>query len=206
MSAVGTRKKGSPGNLACGAYKLYGTKGCTNHFIDYDILCRIVLSGIRESVQISGQEEQEILERAQKCLEKQNTGRDRKQELSTLEKRLCELDRLIEKLYEDHVEGLLSEERMKKMLRKYERENSEISLRIEGLRADAGAEKREDNTMEQLRKVLHSFTEPEKLSRELLFHFIDCIEIGQGIFRETEQGRIKEQTVRIYFRFGRDIS
>ncbi len=66
--------------------------------------------------------------------------------------------------------------------------------------------RKKEDAMEQLRKMLHGFTEPEELSRELLFHFIDHIEIGQGSFRETEQGRIKEQTVRIYFRFGRDIS
>jgi site-specific DNA recombinase len=205
MSIVGTRKKDASGNLACGAYKLYGTKGCTNHFMDYDTLCRIVLTAIQKSVRISEQEEREILEHARKYLEKQNIQTDRIQELSALKKRLHELDRLIEKLYEDHVEGLLSEERMKKLLRRYESENREVSFKMEVLRRDTGTEKKED-AMEQLRKMLHGFTEPEELSRELLFHFIDHIEIGQGSFRETEQGRIKEQTVRIYFRFGRDIS
>ena len=120
MSIVGTRKRDASGNLACGAYKLYGTKGCTNHFMDYDTLCRIVLTAIQKSVRISEQEEREILEHARKYLEQQNIQTDRIQELSALKKRLHELDRLIEKLYEDHVEGLLSEERMKKLLRRYE--------------------------------------------------------------------------------------
>ena len=205
MSAVGTRKKDSSANLACGAYKLYGTKACTNHFMDYDTLCSIVLSAIRESVSISRQEEYEILERAEKYLEKQNAKTDRKKQISLLERRCRELDRLIEKLYEDHVEGVLGEERMKKLLSRYEGENHEISVKIESLKTNVSIERKED-TIEQLKKVLRGFTEPEKLSRELLFHFIDRIEIGQGSYRETEFGRIKKQSVRIYFRFRKIIS
>ncbi len=170
MSIVGTRKKDASGNLACGAYKLYGTKGCTNHFMDYDTLCRIVLTAIQKSVRISEQEEREILEHARKYLEKQNIQTDRIQELSALKKRLHELDRLIEKLYEDHVEGLLSEERMKKLLRRYESENREVSFKMEVLRRDTGTEKKED-AMEQLRKMLHGFTEPGGIIQGAAFSF-----------------------------------
>ena len=61
---------------------------------------------------------------AEKYLEKQNAKTDRKKQISLLERRCRELDRLIEKLYEDHVEGVLGEERMKKLLsRSIEGEN-----------------------------------------------------------------------------------
>ena len=153
---------------------------------------------------ISRQEEYEILER-EKYLEKQNAKTDRKKQISLLERRCRELDRLIEKLYEDHVEGVLGEERMKKLLSRYEGENHEISVKIKSLKTNVSNERKED-TIEQLKKVLRGFTEPEKLSRELLFHFIDRIEIGQGSYRETEFGRIKKQSVRIYFRFRKIIS
>ena len=78
-------------------------------------------------------------------------------------------------------------------------------MKIESLKTNVSIERKED-TIEQLKKVLRGFTEPEELSRELLFHFIDRIEIGQGSYRETEFGRIKKQSVRIYFRFGKIIS
>ena len=103
------------------------------------------------------------------------------------------------------MEGVLGEERMKKLLSRYEGENHEISVKIESLKTNVSNERKED-TIEQLKKVLRGFTEPEELSRELLFHFIDRIEIGQGSYRETEFGRIKKQSVRIYFRFRKIIS
>ncbi|MCA5960821.1 hypothetical protein LC724_10910 [Blautia sp. RD014234] len=52
--------------------------------MDYDTLCRIVLTAIQKSVRISEQEEREILEHARKYLEKQNIQTDRIQELSAL--------------------------------------------------------------------------------------------------------------------------
>jgi site-specific DNA recombinase len=48
MSTVSTRKKGSPADLACGGYKLRGSRECSNHFIDYNHLCRIVLDTVSE--------------------------------------------------------------------------------------------------------------------------------------------------------------
>ena len=42
------RKKGSPADLACGGYKLRGSRECSNHFIDYNHLCRIVLDTVSE--------------------------------------------------------------------------------------------------------------------------------------------------------------
>ena len=44
-------------------------------------------------------------------------------------------------------------------------------------------------------------TTPKELTAELLFRLIDRIEIGQGVYEKTEQGRKKAQTVQIYFRF-----
>ena len=85
------------------------------------------------------------------------------------------------------MEGLLSEERMKKLLRRYESENREVSFKMEVLRRDTGTEKKED-AMEQLRKMLHGFTEPEELSRELLFHFIDHIEMGREVSGKRNRG------------------
>lgn len=53
MSTVGTRKKGSVANLACGAYKLRGASACTNHFISYEALYQCVLETVRRYVCLS---------------------------------------------------------------------------------------------------------------------------------------------------------
>ncbi|MCD2492031.1 recombinase family protein [Lacrimispora sp. NSJ-141] len=45
------------------------------------------------------------------------------------------------------------------------------------------------------------FSEPAELTQDLLYHLIDHIEIGQGRFDKTPGGRVKFQTVKIFFRF-----
>ena len=63
---------------------------------------------------------------------------------------------------------------MKKLLSRYEGENHEISVKIESLKTNVSIERKED-TIEQLKKVLRGFTEPEELSRELLFTLLTVL-------------------------------
>ncbi|MDD4699815.1 MAG: recombinase family protein [Oscillospiraceae bacterium] len=200
MSTVGTRKKGATANLACGGYKLYGSKECSNHFIDYDTLYEIVLSSIRELVQLSEQDETGVLDAVQIQVKKQNTQSNKINEITSLKKRSRELDALIEKLYEDNVQGLLSTERMNKMLQKYEAESREIAEQLE--------QKEKENKlietvspMDKLKKLLDGYINPTELSSELLYRLIDHIEIGQGTYQKSEHGKVKNQTVKFFFRF-----
>lgn len=200
MSAVGTRKKGATANLTCGGYKFYGSSECSNHFIDYDTLYEIVLSFIRELVQLSEQDETEILQEVQNRVQKQNAQENKQKAISTLKKRSRELDALIEKLYEDHVQGLLDTERMKRMLQKYESESTGISKQLEIIEKESGIREK-DNPFGKLKKLLDRYTNPTELSPELLYRLIDHIEIGQGTYQESENGNIKSQTVKIFFRY-----
>lgn len=200
MSTVGTRKKGAAANLACGGYKLYGSGECSNHFIDYDTLYEIVLSSIKELVRLSSQDEQEILDRVQKQVKRQETRVDNQREITTLKKRNREIDMLIEKLYEDNIEGILSAERMKKLLQKYEVESQEVIEEIKSLEQE-NHPKKQDNSMNKLKKLLHDFTEPTELTQDMIYRLIDHIEISQGNYQKTDNGKVKHQTVKIYFRF-----
>ena len=56
-------------------------------------------------------------------------------------------------------------------------------------------------TYEQFYKLVKEYTDVEALDPELLFKLIEKIEIGQGFYQKTETGRVKVQTVKIWFRF-----
>jgi len=204
MSAVGTRKKGSPANLACGGYKLYGSEECSNHFIDYNTLYDIVLDSIRERVRLSKKEQDEILKCLQEELSAKINDPDRKRKLANLKAKGQELDKTIERLYEDHVQGVLSGDRFTKLLDKYENESKDIAAKIQILDMDADLKQQSAKLQEshkKLRARLMSFTNVKELSIDTLFQLIDRIEIEQGYFEKTEHGRVKHQTVKIYFRF-----
>ena len=202
MSATGTRKKGSPANLTCGGYKLYGADECSNHFIDYNVLYEIVLTSLKEQLCISRGERAAILDNAQKhplFIVKQQ---DHRKELGSIKKRLRELEKIIGKLYEDNAAGRLNNARMNKLLPKYEQEAEALEKRMDAIEMEKAAPvPLEQISREKLDKLLCQFTDVTELTPKLLFKLIDHIEIGQGHYEKGAHGRVKHQTVKIFYRF-----
>lgn len=202
MSATGTRKKGSPANLTCGGYKLYGADECSNHFIDYNVLYEIVLTSLKEQLCISRGERAAILDNAQKhplFIVKQQ---DHRKELGSIKKRLRELEKIIGKLYEDNAAGRLNNARMNKLLPKYEQEAEALENRMDAIEMEKAASvPLEQTSREKLDKLLCQFTDVTELTPKLLFKLIDHIEIGQGHYEKGAHGRVKHQTVKIFYRF-----
>ena len=202
MSATGTRKKGSPANLTCGGYKLYGADQCSNHFIDYNVLYEIVLTSLKEQLCISRGERAAILDNAQKhplFIVKQQ---DHRKELGSIKKRLRELEKIIGKLYEDNAAGRLNNARMNKLLPKYEQEAEALEKRMDAIEMEKAAPvPLEQISREKLDKLLCQFTDVTELTPKLLFKLIDHIEIGQGHYEKGAHGRVKHQTVKIFYRF-----
>ena len=202
MSATGTRKKGSPANLTCGGYKLYGADECSNHFIDYNVLYEIVLTSLKEQLCISRGERAAILDNAQKhplFIVKQQ---DHRKELGSIKKRLRELEKIIGKLYEDNAAGRLNNARMNKLLPKYEQEAEALENRMDAIEMEKAAPvPLEQTSREKLDKLLCQFTDVTELTPKLLFKLIDHIEIGQGHYEKGAHGRVKHQTVKIFYRF-----
>lgn len=207
MSATGTRKKGSPANLVCGSYKLCGSSKCSNHFIDYNVLYEIILTSLKEKLAISLEEQKSILDEVQgfqqsAAKRQQKSGKD-----SGLKKRLRELDRMIEKLYEDNASGRLSDERMQKLLLKYEQEAKTLERGITGLEASASLPcPTAQASREKIEMFLKQIIDLRELTPNLLFKFVDRIEISQGRYKKNEHGRLKHQTVNIYYRFQTDAT
>ena len=202
MSATGTRKKGSPASLTCGGYKLYGADECSNHFIDYNVLYEIVLTSLKEQLCISRGERAAILDNAQKhplFIVKQQ---DHRKELGSIKKRLRELEKIIGKLYEDNAAGRLNNARMNKLLPKYEQEAEALENRMDAIEMEKAASvPLEQTSREKLDKLLCQFTDVTELTPKLLFKLIDHIEIGQGHYEKGAHGRVKHQTVKIFYRF-----
>ena len=202
MSATGTRKKGSPANLTCSGYKLYGAEECSNHFIDYNVLYEIVQASLREQLAISREERTAILENAQKKQAASAGRQERSKEISGIKKRLRELEGIIAKLYEDNAAGRLGDARMTKLLPKYEQEAETLEQRMAALQNEnAAPEPSLQEARKKLDKLLRQITDVTELTPKLLFKLVDHIEIGQGYYERGEHGKVKHQTVKIFYRF-----
>lgn len=201
MSATGTRKKGAIANLVCGGYKLYGSSECSNHAIDYKTLYHIVLEAIQAEIALSAEERRKLVEDLYQSKQSREAEHDRDREITALQRREKELDGIVEKLYDDHLSGLISDSRLRKLLEKYEGEAEMVQKQLAALEKPPQSTPNLRQAYEQFYRLVKEYTDVETLDPELLFKLIEKIEIGQGFYQKTETGRVKVQTVKIWFRF-----
>ena len=110
MTTAPTRKKGSTYNLCCGAYKSYGADECSSHFIDYDLLYKVVKDELQALLRLTTEDKQEILDGLNRWENKREKGRwDQREGLQKKEKRAQEVDALIKKAFELFALGKQSE-------------------------------------------------------------------------------------------------
>lgn len=113
-------------------------KTCTAHFIRAVVLEKLVLEHLQRTVQYVREYENEFV---QSMGEK--SAADRRKEisakrrgLSQAQRRMEELDRLFQRLYEDNVSGKISDERFTKLSGGYEAEQKELQEKVAILQAE----------------------------------------------------------------------
>ena len=200
MSTVGTRKKGSVANLACGAYKLRGSSACTNHFISYEALYQCVLEAVRRYVCLSEEECDALFERLNRRLHlderRQEAGRERER----LDQELKRTQRLVAQLYEDRIAGRIGETTFYPLLEKYEQKTAQLQAQMDALQPDTDEDSLRQQ-QERLRAIIRRYQDIDELTPSLLFELIERIEVGQGTYEQTEKGKGKRQKIVIHFRF-----
>lgn len=98
-----------------------------------------------------------------------------KRQLEKQERRIKELDTIIQRLYEDHVMGKLTVARFTRLSEGYEREQSELEASTESLRALAYSAETEGINIQSFLKIVKKYTEPTELTPLLLHEFVEKI-------------------------------
>ena len=200
MSTVGTRKRGSAANLACGAYKLHGSSACTNHFIRYEALYQCVLDAVRRYVCLTEEECDALFERLNCRLHLDARTDEAGRARARLEKALERTRRLVAQLYEDRTAGRIGETNFYPLLEKFEQQTRDLQTQRDGLPDGDGMDSLQQQQA-RLRAIIRRYADIGELTPALLFALIERIEVGQGTYEKTEKGRAKRQKIRIFFRF-----
>lgn len=201
MSTTGTRKRDAIANLVCGGYKLYGSRECSNHFIDYTVLYEAVLQELRKQINLTQADKDKIVENLRSNVGTAEKEKELKNTIRSLRARSRELDTIIQKLYEDNVSGKIDENRFYKMMQFYEEQQKEIDKRIDSLNSQTNKNNQEE-AFSRFFQELQDITEIKELTTDILHRLVDHIEIGQGRYEVMEDGKkLKHQTVKIYYRF-----
>ena len=145
-------------------------------------------SGFVEKITVSeGKERNKAIKRAET-------------ELSGARFRIDELDRIISRIYEDHVAGKLSDDRFAKMLVGYEAEQADQKTIVNELDVIISEAGEQTANADKFLRLVRLYTEPVELTGEIVREFIEKIVVGRA--EHIGPGhRTKRQKVKIIYNY-----
>ena len=165
-------------HFRCSNYKS-GRGSCTVHFIRDVVLEKIVFEAISSLADFVKCHESVFLYMLAK-----KTNAMRQKEHKRLEqaveqgtKRIVEIDRLIEKVFEQNAIGVLSDERFSKMLQSYEKEQKALTQEVADSRQTLEEAKQKATDLRLLLRTLREMTEINELTPTLVNSLIERIEV-----------------------------
>ena len=162
----------------CSNYK-DGRGKCQIHFIRDVVLERIVLEAVSNLADFVRCYEPVFLY----LLAKKNNAMRQKeyrrleQSVESGEKRIAEIDRLIEKVFEQNAAGILSDERFAIMLRKYEQEQKALTTEVAESRQTLQNAEQKAVDLRLVLRTLREMTDVKELTPTLVNSLIERIEV-----------------------------
>lgn len=162
--------------FVCATYrKIKG--GCSSHQIRNVVIEEALLDDIRRVTAFAKDHEAEFLEMVTKKTKValDRSLRDNKRELEQATQRIRKLDEIIQRLYEDNLEGKISDERFAKMTANYEAEQHTLEQRVTELRASISAEKETALNADHFLTLVRKYTEIPELTAEIIREFVEKV-------------------------------
>ncbi len=194
------KKRGRYTGFSCWVYKNYGKQRCTSHAIGWKTLNTLVLEDIRRNARwakIAERDYAQMLINAKQSQQRQDTERQ-KRELKRVEKRLGELEKISNKLYEDRALEKISEERYQSMMPGYEQERTALLETQKALKETISASEQVYEDVEAFLPLVRQYTDLQELNAHILNELIEKIVVHEK--ERDENGNVTQQ-VDIYYKF-----
>jgi DNA invertase Pin-like site-specific DNA recombinase len=182
----------------CSAHrnKPYGCE-CAGNTISKRIVNRVVLANLREAIAYVKDDEAAFIREAEQTAmcEQDRELAVKKDTLARSERRVTELDNIIMRLYEDNINGKLTDERFIKMSCDYEREQDNLKAMCEELCEDVKQQEKTRYNTKSFIAEAKKYTDIQELDATILREFIERIEISH------KDKATKTRQVRIVYNF-----
>ena len=190
--------EGKQDHYVCSAYKS-GRGECSCHYIREDVLRDIVLERIRavtayvrENAEGFQEEWMQSTRKAQDSSIQQN-----RKQLAQAKKRLEDIDKLISRLYEDHVLGTLSDDRYQKMMAGYEEEQERLKTEITVMEELIDQQREDSDNYDRFAALVEKYVDIPELTITIVNEFVKKIIVHEA---DKSSGH-RRQTVEIIFNF-----
>ena len=181
----------------CSNYKNNSTKSCTSHNIKDYVLRDLVLDNIKKAISyISSFEDLFIQNKLDASLEeKRKENNTNKKLLSQYEKRVKDIDTLIQHIYEDNISGKITDDRFATLSVNYEKEQKELKEKINELTITLDENKQEEIDLTTFIGKVRKYTNIKELTPEIINELIDKI----LVYQQTKLNGKKYQQIDIYY-------
>lgn len=165
-------------HFRCSNYKS-GRGECTVHYIRDVVLEKIVFEAISSLADFVKCHESVFLYMLAKKTNAMRQKEHKRLELAVKQgtKRIAEIDRLIEKVFEQNASGILSDERFSKMLQGYEKEQKALTQEVADSRQTLEEAKQKATDLRLLLRTLREMTEINELTSTFVNSLIERIEV-----------------------------
>ena len=169
--------------------------GCTNHSIKNTVVETLLLEGIRGMTAYVRDHEDEFVKLVmqRRKAEIDRSLRESKRDLEQAQARIRKLDALIQRLYEDNVEGKISDERFAKLTTSYETEQKTLEGHVIELQTRIATEQGNTINVQRFLALVRKYTDIQELTAEIIREFVEKVVIHQA---EKIDGR-RVQKIRI---------
>ena len=193
-----TYKDDSQNHFVCSNYKS-NTGSCKIHYIREQVLYRIVLETIRQTLSYVRMFRKDFkLEMLAQDEESRKAELAEKQKaLSGAKKRMEDLDRIIQHIYEDNVLGKLSDSRYLKLSRQYEKEQAEIEQLAAVLEREIETQAGQVSDVNEFLKLVDKYLDIPELDAAILNELVSRIVVHSPA---RENGR-KQVRIDLYFTY-----
>ena len=193
-------KKGRYKNFSCWVYKNYGKERCTSHAIGWVTMQQLVLEDIRRNAKAAKLAKQQYMEMlvTAKCEQQKRDTEKSCRELKSVRKRLVELEKILNKLYEDLALERITGSRYQAMAPRYEAEQD--GLRVKETALSQAVEQAVDtySRIEEFVPIISKYTDITELNTYILNELIERIVVHE---KTVDEDGSKSQRVDIYYKF-----
>ena len=126
----------------CSTYRKYGAKACDSHNLEARVLHEAVFADIQAHAKAAVSNREALVKKIanQMHLRVSSDRAQHKRDLKQCKARIAEIEDLYAKLYEDVSKGLLPEKRFQMLADRYDKEQAELTEKIEQYEREGRAE------------------------------------------------------------------
>ena len=187
----GKKKRRDPPHFMCSSYSK-NPDTCTSHYIGERTLTKLVIESMRRVfLNIQAFEKEFVRKQLESYdADKKKELTAKRRELEKAKKRIAEIDKLIQRIYEDNVSGKLSDERFANLSNTYETEQKKLKEKLPEMESYLEAETDKTVNLQKFVQKVKAITEPTELTGELVHEFIDKIVVSAAHYLDGKRYQI----------------